>query len=147
MDFADEAEHLGVIRSVDGNGPNLLNRFSSHKKALGAVLHTGIARHHRGNPAASLRTENIFGSSVLFSGLGSLYLKAEEIDQLDRYYNAKLQNLMRLHPCTPRCVITFLAGSLPGRALLHLRQFSLFGMLIQQEGVQLFKLAESILTS
>jgi hypothetical protein len=54
---------------------------------------------------------------------------------------------MRLHPRTPRCVLTFLAGSLPGRGLLHLRQFSLFGMLLQQEGAHLSKLAESILTN
>ena len=32
--FSDYAEHVGVIRSVSGNLPNILNRISSHKKAL-----------------------------------------------------------------------------------------------------------------
>ena len=38
IDFVDKAEHVGVIRSVDGNLPHILNRKTSHKKALGAVL-------------------------------------------------------------------------------------------------------------
>ena len=125
VDVSDEVEHLGIVRSVHGNKQNLLNRFTNHKKALGGVLHTGMARHHRGNPAASIRTEKIFGSPVLFSGLGSLCLSSEEINLLDTHYNNTLQNLMRLYPRTPRCVISFMAGSLPGCALLHLRQFSL----------------------
>ena len=29
VDFDDEVEHLGVIRSSHGNGVNLLNRYSS----------------------------------------------------------------------------------------------------------------------
>ena len=36
---------------------------------------------------------------------------------------------MKLHENTPECVVFFLAGSLPGSALLHLRQLSLFGMI------------------
>ena len=36
---------------------------------------------------------------------------------------------MKLHDKTPDCVISFLSGSLPGSALLHLRQLSLFGMI------------------
>ena len=50
--YSDVAEHVGVVRSVEGNLPSLLSRISSHKKALGAVLHTGLARSHRANPAA-----------------------------------------------------------------------------------------------
>ena len=38
-------------------------------------------------------------------------------------------NIQRLLPCTPRPVICFLAGSLPGTALLHLRQLTIFGMI------------------
>ena len=36
---------------------------------------------------------------------------------------------MRLHSKTPRSVIYFLSGSLPGSALIHMRQLSLFGMI------------------
>ena len=145
--FDEEAEHLGVIRSIHGNSPNLLNRFSKHKKALGGVLHAGLARHHRGNPAAAIRTEKVYGTPVLFSGLGSLYLKKSEIEQLDQHYCTVLSNLMHLLPGTPRAVIYFLAGSLPGQALLHLRQFSLFGMLMHQQGSHLYKTVEVILTN
>ena len=57
--FTDTAEHVGVVRSVAGNLPSILSRISAHKNALGAVLHTGLARSHRGNPAASLRIQQI----------------------------------------------------------------------------------------
>ena len=52
--FVSEAEHVGVIRSVDGNTPNIMNRIVSHKKALNSVLSCGSVRGHA-NPAAALR--------------------------------------------------------------------------------------------
>ena len=36
--FSDQAEHVSVIRSVEGNKPNLIQRLSAFKKALGAVV-------------------------------------------------------------------------------------------------------------
>ena len=50
----ENAEHVGIVRATQGNLPAILARISSHKKALGAVLNTGVPRGHRGNPAASL---------------------------------------------------------------------------------------------
>ena len=57
LEFQSSAEHVGVIRSVTGNHPNILNRVSKHKKAVGAILCNGLARHHRANPAARLNIE------------------------------------------------------------------------------------------
>ena len=51
--FTTEAEHVGVIRNTSGNMPNILDRIAAHKKALGAVMFSGLAQAHRGNPAAS----------------------------------------------------------------------------------------------
>ena len=51
IDFSKAAEHVGVVRSVDGNLPHLLSRVVSHKKAISAVLFKGIAANHRGNLA------------------------------------------------------------------------------------------------
>ena len=76
--FSETAEHVGVVRSVSGNLPSLLSRISAHKKALGAVLHTGLARSHRANPAASLRIQQVYANSVLFSGIGSHVLSEIE---------------------------------------------------------------------
>ena len=42
-----------------------------------------------------------------------------------------MRKLLRLHPKTPRTVIYFLAGSIPGNALLHQRQLGLFGMIVR----------------
>ena len=41
-------------------------------------------------------------------------------------HNADLQGL---HMKTPRSIVYFLAGSLPGEALLHMKQLSLFSMI------------------
>ena len=129
LKFHSSAEHVGVIRSVSGNHPNILNRLSKHKKAVGAILCNGLARHHRANPAARLKIEQIYGTPVLLSGLGSLLLKRSELDIVKNHHLQVLRNLLRLFPKTPHPVIFFLAGSLPGDALIHLRQLGLLGMI------------------
>ena len=63
------------------------------------------------------------------SGLACLILSNKKIDSVEQYYREVLRKLMRLYKKTPRSVIYFLAGSLPGSALLHIRQLSLFGMI------------------
>ena len=60
ISFSHQAEHVGVLRSCDGNLPHLLNRFSAHRGALAACLFTGIAKSHRGNIGASLKLEKAF---------------------------------------------------------------------------------------
>ena len=114
IDFYVSAEHVGMLRSTAGNTPTILARITAHKQALGGVLHTGMARGHRGNPAASLQVEQLYA-------------------------------ILRLHQNTPRSVIYFLSGSLPGSALLHLRQLSIFGMItrlkdniVHQHAVNIF---------
>ena len=80
IDFVDTAEHVGILRSVSGHIPHILKRIKSHKQALGAVLSSGLARQHRANPAASLRTEKLYGLPVLMSGNAPLTLLESEID-------------------------------------------------------------------
>ena len=54
--------------------------------------------------------------------------------QLDQHYCETLRQILRLERKTPQCVIYFLAGSLPGSALLHIRQLGLFGMITRLSG-------------
>ena len=63
--FVEEAEHVGVLRSTAGNMPNILQRIASHKNDLSAVCSAGMARGHRGNPAASLRVHQLHATPVL----------------------------------------------------------------------------------
>ena len=133
VDFVEEAEHVGLIRSTSGSLPHILNRFTSHKRSLAAVLPVGLARGHRGNIAASVRIHHLYALPVLFSGLPSLVLANGEIELMDSYLKSVLQNLQKLMDKTPACVVYFLGGSLPGTAILHLRQLNLFGMLARQE--------------
>ena len=124
-----EVEHVGVLRHTAGNLPHIANRVAKHKKAIQALLPTGLARRHRGNPAVSVKLSQLYGVPVLLNGVASLVLTKKELEILDGHYLTTLQGLLRLHEKTPRSVIYFLAGSLPIRALLHQRMLSLFIML------------------
>ena len=67
-----------MLRSSSGNLPTILARFIAHNNALGGVLHAGIARGHRGNPAASIHVDRVYGVPVLLSGLAPLVLSEPE---------------------------------------------------------------------
>ena len=146
VEFTHEADHVGVLRNTDGNLPNIMNRVVEHKKALGAVLSAGLARGHRGSPAAALKIHQLHCTPVLFSGLATLYLSKAETSIIDKHYQYTLQNLQRLHFKTPRSIIFFLAGSLPGEAILHLRQLSLLSMICHLPEDPLHHHAKYVLT-
>ena len=127
--FSEEAEHLGILRTCQpGNMPNVLDRLSAHNKKLFSILPAGLALGHHANPAACLLAEQRYALPVLLSGLAGLVLSKVEADIVSACYKNTLQRLMKLHERTSDCVVYFLAGSLPGTALLHLRQLSLFSM-------------------
>ena len=67
IEFVDQAEHVGVLRSVKGNMLNILERVKAFKGALGAIVSCGLARGRRTNPAASLRIVSLYGTPVLMS--------------------------------------------------------------------------------
>ena len=94
-------------------------------------MSVGLARGHRGSPAAALRVHQLHCTPVLFSGLATLVLNKAEIKIIDKYYQNIIQNLQRLHQKTPRSIVFFLAGSLSGEAILHMRQLSIFSMICQ----------------
>jgi len=147
IELVDDTEHVGVIRSTEGNLPHLLQRFTSHNRALYSVLHVGIARGHRGNPAASIRVEKMYGVPVLLSGTASLVLKQAEYDSIDAHYKKKLQSLMKLHDKTPDAVVYFLSGSLPSSATLHIKQLTLFSMIARLPDNILHKIGKYLLTT
>ena len=124
-----QATHVGVVRSPEGNGPNIAARLAAHRRAVYSLLHAGLGKGHRGNPAASLRVEAVYGIPVLLSGLASLVLTTKEEKMLDQLYKVHIQRLLRLHQATPAPVVFLLAGCLPFPAQLHMRMFSLFGQL------------------
>ena len=62
--FTPNVEHVGILRSVTGNLPNILKQITAHKRKLGAVLHSGVARGHHGNPAASKGCQGLWSSST-----------------------------------------------------------------------------------
>ena len=147
IEFSDSAEHVGIIRHTSGNLPHILNRLSSHTRAINAVLPAGLARGHSGNPAAAIRVEKIYGAPVLLSGLASLVLNNSEVETINIHYKGCLEGLMKLYKKTPACVVFFLAGSLPAPALLHLNMFSLFNMIIRLADSPLALLARHCLTA
>ena len=109
--FSSEASHVGILRSVNGNLPNVMDRIASHSKSLIAVLPAGLAKSHRGNPAAALRVEKLYGLPVLLSGLSALVLNKAEISVLHQHYKLNLERLQKLCRATPEPVVCFLAGA------------------------------------
>ena len=147
IDFADNAEHVGIIRSPSGNLPHILQRIISHKKTLGSILSLGLSRRHRANPLACIRAEAIYAIPVLFSGLASLILNKTEVDAITLHVKETLQNLLKLHSATPDPVVYFLAGVLPGEATLHQRQLTIFGMISRLPNNIIHRIALQKLTS
>ena len=139
--FSTVADHVGIVRSTSGNREAILARICAHKNAVASILSTGMARGHRGNPAVGIKVHCLYGVPVLLSGIAALVLSSSDVNLIEGHYKATLSNLMRLHAKTPRSVVYFLAGSLPGVALIHLRQMSLFGMLTRLPGSILHKIA------
>ena len=127
--FTESAEHVGIIRSPTlGNMPHILGRIAAHRRALHAVLHTGMARAHRGSPAAGLRLERTYGAPVLLSGCASLVLTTGETSALHQHYTSCIRQILRVSRYTPECYVMLMAGTLPATALLHLRMLGLLGM-------------------
>ena len=86
-----------------------------------------MARHHRGNPAASLRVEASYCAPKLFS---TLCPSPRELEVLSLHRRTTLQRLQHLHPCTSARAVHLLSGSLPGPAMLHQHQFTLLHMVV-----------------
>ena len=47
-----QATHIGVVRSPEVNGPNIVARLAANIRAVYSVLHAGLGKGHRTNPAA-----------------------------------------------------------------------------------------------
>ena len=147
VEIVQEAEHVGVLRSITGNMPHLMNRIACHKKAIAATLPAGMAKGHRGNPAASLRVHTLYATPVLLNGVASLVLSSAEKEIMSAHYKSTIQKLQRLHNNTPRSVVFFLAGCLPFEAVLHVRQLGLFSMICHLPKDPLHKHAQHILST
>ena len=148
IDFTQQAEHVGIIRSSLGhNLPHILNRISSHRKAMGATLSAGTAKKSRANPLIGIRLERVYGSPVLLSGISALVLTASELTILEKYQKETYQNLQKLHPKTPRCFVHFLSGTLPGVAVVHIKMLCLFGMVSRLPRNPLYTHALNVLTN
>ena len=72
--FSTTAEHVGILISSTGNLTTIMSQITSHKRAVGSVLHIGMAHSHRGNPHASLHVVQLYRVPVLLSELGALVI-------------------------------------------------------------------------
>ena len=114
---------------------------------MAAVYATGIAKNHRGSPSSALKVQQIYGTSVLLSGVASLVLKEKEITLLENHFKLTLERIQKLHTNTPRAVVYLLAGTLPLQGVIHCRQMSLFSMICRLKSDLLNKHAKYVLTA
>ena len=94
IDFSVEAEHVGVIRSINQNTSHLFHSIVSH---VGSILHSGAAYNHRGNLAGVTKVEKLYALPVLLSGTASLNLTKAEENNLDHHYTATLKERLAIH--------------------------------------------------
>ena len=147
IEFSTTAEHVGIIRSEDGNLPQILQRIKSHKRALGSTLAAGLASQHRANPVASIKVHQTYALPKLMSGLAPLVLSSVEKNTVDHHVKITLERLQKFHQNTPTPFVMFMGGTLPGLAILHQRQLSLFGMICRLPDNILFDIAKERFSS
>ena len=100
-----------------------------------------------GNPAVALHVHKMHAEPVLLSGLGSIVLNKSEKSMISQYLKRTVQTLQKLMDRTPPCVVYFLGGVLPGTAVIHKKQMSIFGMVIRSPGSVIHTHAVQILSS
>ena len=66
---------------------------------------------------------------------------------VDQHCLRTCKNILKVHSGTPKSVILFISGSLPGLAQLHLKQLSLFSMITRLPDDPLFSRASYVLTA
>ena len=101
----------------------------------------GLARGRRSNPLASLKILELYGTPVLMSGLASLVMSSKELSLVDQQLKRTIQNIIKLPNSSPTSLVYFISGTLPGTAIVHLKQLTLFGMVCRLPGDPLHQLA------
>ena len=76
-----------------------------------------------------------------------MILTDKEIVTIDQQLKTTLQNILKLPSKSSASLVYFVAGSLPGSAVLHLKQLTLFGMICRLPGDPLNILARQMLTT
>ena len=79
------------------------------------------------------------------SGLASLVLSKKEVVSVDQQLKNTIQNIIKLPTNSPSPLVYFVAGVLPGTAILHLRHLTLFGMVCRLPGDPLYIHATQVL--
>lgn len=141
--FTDETDHVGILRSRSGNLPPIMKRITAHKKALAAICSVGIAKGYRGSPSSALKLQQLYGTSVLISGVASLVLNSKEISVLENHYKQTIERIQKLHCNNPWTMVYFLAGTLPIEGIIHYCQLSMFFMICRLKSDLLHNHAKS----
>ena len=105
--------------------PTFLTEFQPIKKPLdlSCLLDLQGATEGTWQPPSGLKSY----MPVLCWCLASLLYS--EVNIIANHYKTTLESIQKLHQRTPAPVIFFLAGSLPGPAILHIRQLTLYSMI------------------
>ena len=84
----------------------------------------------------------------MFSCLATLCLTKKDISKLDIHLNRYVTYLQKFYKGTPRSFSLLVGGSLPGEAIFHRKQLSLFDMICRLEDTDPLKMhAKYILTT
>ena len=139
----NQTTHLGIIRSSSKETDlNVINRISTARKTLYALMNTGCHGESGINPITATKIYQVYVVPRLLSGLEVLNLTNSNIADLEIFHRKTLRALQSLPKCTANCAVYLLLGTLPIEAELHRKQLSLLHSILRGENRTLLDILE-----
>ena len=129
LKMSDEFEHLGLKWSKEKSYPDIDKKISAARRTSYLLMRAGLHGYNGLDPATSIKIFHLYSVPILLYGLNACVIPNKEIEKIERFYRRTLRLIQGLGESTANEAIYLLSGTLPIRALLHCRIFSLFGQI------------------
>ena len=138
----DSITHLGITRFANNvSDTTVEDKIALANRTLYSLMGSGVHGNNGVGAMICMQIFNVYVLPRLLYGLDVLMLSQKQIQTLTAYYNRILKQFQGLPTRTATCAVLLLVGALPFPALLHLRQFSLIGMIARSNNQTLKRLA------
>ena len=126
MQCSSSTTHLRLFRAeVNENMINIEDRLCLARRALYALIYTGVHGSNGLNPKVSYKIYQCYVLPRLLYGLEILTLTVSQINVLSKLHLDNLKRFQTLPVRVATYAVYFLLGALPIEAEIHKRQFSL----------------------
>ncbi len=127
MTVTDSFQHLGLEWQSDMPTPNIQSKVSQARRTAYSLFGSGFHGHNGLDAHACLKLCSTYVVSVLVYGLEATSLSQKQYTQIDTFHKDLMRQIQSLPQNTATPAVLLLGGSLPARAILHMRLFSFYG--------------------